>query len=254
MISRYEAILNNAPLSGISPDILILDIRYTPPAIENETYTVAKRQGARIRRRYVGKSTVVIDFAIMAYDTRRRQEICNSVAKWAKNGGILWTNDRTDQRLKCVCDAFPTITSALKWTDTLSITFSAYAIPFWEEIIPATLSLTGTSGSGRLYVPGNVDGALVEATIKVNKAINSVTLTANDTSITLAGISIGAGNTIVISYDDDGIQSIKNGTTSLLDKRTGSDDLLANCGVVNALSFSAYASVTVDFKVRGLWL
>lgn len=254
MISRYEVTLNNVPLGGISPHILITDIRYTAPAIDNETFTVAKRQGARIHRRYVGKATVSIDFAIRAYDTRERHEICNRVAQWAKNGGVLWTNDRPGQRLRCVCDVFPVITSALKWTDTLSITFTAYALPFWEEIIPAMLTFTGTSGKGSLYVPGNVDGAMIEATIKANAALSTVTLKANDTSLTLSGLSVSSGQTIAIAYNDDMIQSIKVGSTSLLNKRTGDDDLLANCGEVNAVSVSANASVSVTFKARGLWL
>ena len=71
--------------------------------------------------------------------------------------------------------------------------------------------------------------------------------------MTLSGLSVGAGNTIKIEYDDQLIQSIRVGSTSILDKRTGADDLIANCGEVNSLSFSSSASVTVTYKVRGLW-
>lgn len=254
MISRYEVSLNDVPLGNISPYILILDVRYTPPAISNETYTVAKRHGARIHRRYVDKSTVTIDFVIRAYDIRHRQEICNRIVKWAKNGGVLWVNDRPGQRLRCVCDSFPVIMSALKWTDKLSIAFSAYALPFWEEVLPASLKLTGTSAKGSLYVPGDVDGAMIEATVKADASLSNITLAANNRLLTLSRLSVAAGQTITVTYDDEMIQSIKVGSTSLLDKRTGADDLLANCGENNALSVSANAPVTVTFKVRGLWL
>lgn len=254
MISRYEAILNGVPLSTLSGNILILDIKYNSPSINNETYSVAKKQGERIHRRYLNKSSVTIDFAIREYDIRERQVICSEIVKWAKNGGILQTNDRTGQRLRCVCETFPVISSALKWTDTLSIVFSAYALPYWEEEIPSTLTLTGSNTNGTLYVPGNVDGAFVEASIKANATLSTINLWCNNRTIALANISVASGQTIVISYDYEMIQSIKVGNTSLLDKRVGVDDLLANCGETNSMAVVANASVTVTYSVRGLWL
>lgn len=254
MISRYWATLNGVPLNSISQDILILDIEYESPNITTETHEVAKRQGSRIYRRYIGRNSVTINFAIRAYDIMDRQEICKSIARWAKNGGVLQTSDRKGQRLHCVCDRFPTITSALKWTDTLSVTFSAYALPFWEEISASTLTITGTSKNGSLYVPGSVDNAMVEASIKANSALSNITLKVNDYFITLSGLSVAAGQIIEIAYSDEMIQSIKVGNTSILNKRSGSDDLIANCGETNNFSISSNASVTATFKVRGLWI
>lgn len=254
MISRYEAYLNGIALSSVSADILILDVEYPTPNIRSETFTVAKRQGARVHRRYVEKTSVTINFAIRNYDTRARQRICGAVTKWAKKGGILKINDREGQRLRCVCDAPPVITSSLRWTDTLRVVFVAYSLPFWEEVVPSFLRLSGTQGEGLLFVPGSVDGAMVEAVIKANGALSTVTLGANGSTMTLSGLSVASGQIIKIAYDDNMIQSIKVGSTSLLNKRTGADDLLVNCGETNTLTMSANASVTVDFSARGLWL
>lgn len=254
MISRYDVSLNGVPMSSISQKILILDISYESPSINTETFTVAKRQGARIHRRYIGRNTVRISFAIRAYDTFERQEICKSVARWAKNGGVLQTNDKKGQQLRCVCDSFPTVTSALKWTDTIDVVFSAYVLPFWEEISPSSITLIGTSANGVIYVPGSIDGAMVEVSIKANGSLSTVNLRANNTEMKLSDLSVPSGQTIEISYNDEIIQSIKTGNTSLLNKRTGADDLLANCGEMNTFSISANAPVTATFKVRGLWL
>lgn len=254
MISRYEVVLNNIPLSSLSTDIIILDIKYSFPNINNETFEVAKRQGARIHRRYIEKTTVTIDFSIRAYDIKERQTICGNIVRWAKNGGILQTNDRNGQHLRCVCDEFPVINSALKWTDTLSITFAAYALPFWEEDVPSTLTLTGANTSGNLYVPGNVDGAFVEATIKPNGTLTTINLWNNDKTMALSDISVSSSQTIVLSYDDEMIQSIKVGNTSLLNKRSGVDDLLAKCGENNGLAVIANTSVTVTYSIKGLWI
>ena len=254
MISRYEAYLNGVALSSVSADILILDVEYPTPTIRTETFSVARRQGLRVHRQYIEKTSVTISFTIRNYDTRARQSICGAVAKWAKNGGILTINDRVGQRLRCVCDTPPMISSALRWGDTLRLVFVAYSLPFWEEVVPSVLQLSGTQENGLLFVPGDVDGAMVEATITANAALTTVTLGVNNLEMVLSGLSISSGQSISITYDDNMIQSIKVGTTSLLNKRTGADDLLVNCGEVNSFSISADASVTVNFSVRWLWL
>ena len=254
MRSRYEVWLNNIALSSLDPKILILDIRYATPPITNSGYTLAGRHGSYLYRRYAEKSSVNVQFAIRAYDTAERQAVCAEVAKWAKNGGLLQCSDRLGQRLRCICEAFPAINGVLSWTDTLQMTFTAFNLPFWEEELEKTLTLTGTSASGTLYVPGSVDGALIEASIKANAALSSVNLTANGKTLSLTGLSVASGQTINITYDNALIQSIKVGSTSLLNKRTGADDLVAKCGENNALSMSADASVNATFKVRGLWL
>ena len=254
MISRHEAILNGVALSSVSPLIYITDISYPAPTVQTSLYTVAKRQGGRIRRRYIDKNSVVISMMIRAYDVRRRQEICNAIGKWAKDGGILETRDRVGQRLRCVCDNFPTVTSALRWTDPVTVTLSAYEQPFWEEVFPSQLTLTGTSATGALYVPGNAEEAFIEAKITAGAALSSIAMTAGDKTMTLSGLSVASGGIITISYDDEMIQSIKTGNTSLLSKRTGADDLLAECGGETTISISASASVTAEFSARGLWL
>lgn len=254
MISRYEAYLNGVALSSVSADILVVDVEYSNPNIQSETFTVAKRQGSRVHRSYIEKTTVTVDFVIRSYDTYTRQTICGAVNKWAKNGGILTISDRRGQRLRCVCDTPPTISSALRWGDTLRVVFAAYSLPFWEEVAPSVLRLSGTQGNGLLFVPGSVDGAVVEATITANAALSTVTLGVNGSELVLSGLSVASGQIIRITYDDNMIQSIKVGSTSLLNKRTGADDLLVNCGETNTFTLSADASVVVDFSVRGLWL
>jgi len=254
MISRYEAILNGISLSSIHPSIFVLDVNYQPPQTDFSTYNVAKRNGARIHKENTQSISVSVSFEIHSYSIAERQRICSLVSLWAKNGGMLEINDRPGQRLRCVCEQKPAITSAKRWTEPITITFSAYELPFWEESEQAVKTFpAGTSGEGLLFVPGCVDGAFFEADIVANAAISSVSLTANGKTMNLSGLSVSAGNTIKISYTDDMILRIKNGSTSLLSKRTGADDLIAKCGELNSISFTANASVTVTFKVRGLW-
>lgn len=254
MKSRYHAFLNNIPLESVSNDILILDVQYSAPAFNDNTFNVAKRNGARFVDRIYETNQVSISFEIHTPSIQKRQEICNAVVLWAKNGGILETNDRVGKFLQCVCTGFPVIESARDWTKPLKVTFTAYAYPFWQEKEPSKLILTGSSQSGTLYVPGNVDGALVDVGIVANASLSSVSMTVNGRTMTLSGMSIATNQYIHISYDENAIQSIKVGDVSLLNKRSGVDDLLAKCGEKNDVSISASASVTATFRAKGMWI
>lgn len=255
MKSRYEVTLNGISLSELSPEILILDVNYADAAFSDNQYTVAKRNGSRTDNRVFNSSSVSISFEVHAYDIRKRTAIRNAVCAWAKNGGKLQINDRNDQYLQCVCSQFPSVASVRNWTDPLTITFTANEIPFWQELALSSVSLTaGASGSGKLYVPGSVDFAVVEAKVHTNASITSVALTVNSRTLTLSGLSVASGNDIKITYDVHGIQSIKVGSTSLMNKRTGVDDLLAKCGEINDVSYTSSASTTVTFSARGLWV
>lgn len=254
MISRYEVYLNGASLSSVSPDILVLNIEYSAPETNYSTFNIANRDGGRIRKKYTASVSAKVTFEIHAYNTYKRQAICQDVALWAKNGGILETSDRVGQRLRCVCTQKPVI-NARDWTAPVEMVFTAYVLPFWEDDVETSYSLSaGTSGSGQFFLPGTEDGALVEVDVLAGASLSSVSLTVNGRTLSLTGLSVSNGDTIKITYDDQMIQSIKVGTTSLLGKRTGVDDLIANSGEYNTVSFTSSASVTVTFKARGLWV
>lgn len=251
MISRYEATLNGVALSSINHDLLILDIQYGGVPIEIGANQLAHRDGAIIYRQYREKATVTITFELHIYDIADRQGALRDVNLWAKNGGILEINDRPEQRLRCVVDSYAAIDSVRDWTKPLQITFAAYENPFWEAKSVESLTLSGSSGSGSLAVPGNYDGALISVNVSSEGTLTNVTLRANGEALTLSGMSVSS---FQISYDSHQIQSIKSGNTSLLAYRSGVSDLLAKCGDSNSLSFTANTSATVVFRVRGLWV
>lgn len=254
MRSRYEAFLNDIALSSISADLQVLDISYAVPSIKNVTYTVAKRDGQRVARRYTDQASVTITFELHIYDTVKRQAACQNVAAWAAKGGVLRTSDRMGQQLTCICTTMPTITSAMRWNDALAVTFTAFPYPYWQAITPSTLTLTGTTNEGTLYVAGSAESAYVEAQITANAQLSTIALTAGDRTLTLSGLSIPQGGVIRLYYDADGIQHITYGNVSLLNKRTGADDLTAKCGEYNAMSYTANAAVECVFIAKGAWL
>lgn len=254
--SRYEVWMNDIALSSISGNIYVSEIKYKPAAIRTVTAETAGRNGERIESLKMKGTAVTVSFYLKKTDNTARQEIVQAIAAWARNG-ILKTSDRRMMQLHVMCVEPPFVPDVCDWTTPISMKFQSFEKTFWEECIPSEVTLaSGTSGSGTLYVPGNAGDTPVCATVTPASSLTdgNITLTVGDTSITLTGVSATSSSPVVISYDQNGFLKIMCGTTSLLSKRTGSDDLLAGCGQNTAVSFSASAAASVKFSARGLWI
>ena len=253
MISRYECTLDGIALTSLSPSIYISDINYYPPEYNQETFIPAKLQGARVVRSYKERASVTVTFQIRDYSTVMRQTICQAIVTWARDGKVLHTSDRPGQRLVCFCEQYPVITSAMRWTDDLSITFTALNVPYWQEDALSRLTISGTHETGLLTVPGNAPDTVVEVTVVPQANLSEITLKVKNTQLTLSNLGAVVGDRITITYDEQMIQSIKKNSTSILSKRTGADDLKAICGKSNEAEFTATAACSVTFYARGRW-
>ena len=254
MRSRYLAALDGVELSAIAPEIIVTDITHSAPVREVRTSDIAGRNGKLYTRTITSSTGVIVSFEIHTPDVRRRAAIMEDVQRWAMPGGVLTTSDRPDRVLRVVCESLPTIGSAQKWTGSCSIGFVAYAVPFWEDEAPRRVSITG-NGSKSLFVPGFAASASVEATVKNtgSGAISTVTLTAGDTSMTFAGLALGAGQTMTIAHDARGLLTARVSGTSVLDKRTAasSDELELEPGKNATLSVATNGTASTTFEVRG---
>ena len=253
MISRYNAWIDGIALSSIHDRLYVADIVQEAITLQGNAAKLAKGSGRYLSSRSREALRVTIDFELHVYDPAARQAICSEIAAWAQ-GRILETSDRPGQELHVVCDCPPCISSAMRWTENISMVFTAYECPFWIDKNAKTTTVN--NGNESLFVPGNVPGdvakAKVDAVVTASGSMTSLTITAGDTSITLSGISLSSGDTVTFSHDGNGILSIKKGTDSLLGKRTAasSDDLEVPCGAIS--TFSSNRNCT--FSVRGMWL
>lgn len=248
MISRYEAWIDGVALSSVDPSIYVLDIQ---PGGNNpgvRTNKVAGRAGARVTKKSFESLPVNILFEIHEYNTAKRQAVCDKIKSWA-NGKILTVSDRPDQQLRVVCENYP-VATAKDWTSPLTVGFVGYNPPYWEN---RSETVIRTSSSKSAFMPGNAPETLVSATITVGASISSLTVTTGSKSLVLT-VSAVSGDKIYIGYDENNILYIKKNTTSILDKRTGDDDLSVPCGVFSEFSVTASGSVTAEFRARGCWL
>lgn len=252
MKTRYSAWLNGQALHDVAPALYILDVIEKAPEGDVALAAYAGRDGQRVLRRSRQSLSVDVYFAIRDQDPTRRKAALEAVIAWAAPGGWLSLSDRPDQRLHVDMDRAPTITSALKWTDTLILTLTAYEVPFWEQTHPATVQGEGTEGSATLFVPGTAPAAPLSYTARNTGAAPLTTLTveAAGRRITLTGLNIAPGESVSVTYDHTGLQLLP------VDKRTedSADDLLLPCGQRTGIAWSADQSVSITFEARGRYL
>lgn len=253
---KYEAWMNGEALGSVSPYLYITGIECRPAALTVRTVEPGARDGEMEGVSRWKGATVTISFILQKSSGPERENILQAVYAWGKRG-ILEISDRPGKQLHVICTAPPYVPDNLSWGNIMSLKLQTMENPFWEEKVPARFTTSaGTSGSGDLYVPGNIGKARVEATVTPGSGtMANCTLTVGGYTFTLTGVNATASNPLKVTYDDRGILSIKVGDTSVLDKRSAgsADDLLAECGSTVHVSFTASASATVTFAARGLW-
>lgn len=254
MRTRYEAYIDGAPLSSVSPAIYVTDIQEAAPNVRRTTANYPTGDGQRVLRAVRQFLRVTVAFEIHDPSVTSRAGICQRVQEWARGGRFLAVNTRPGQRLMVEVEQQPVVTSALQWTQALKVVFAAYAVPFWQDDPPAAVQIAG-NGSATAFVPGNADKSLCEATVENtgSSAITSVTLGAGDTRMTFSGISIPAKGALRVAYDGDLRLVAQVNGASVLDKRTpeSDDDLLTPCGQSVTFTAQAGASSKTTFSVRG---
>lgn len=256
--SRVRVWLDGKGLQDIDPSIVVLDVAYQVPAISTQTVEHARYHGSRVTRQKMGNNTVTVSFEIHEYSVAFRQSIMERVTAWAMSGGALTTDDKPGKRLHVVCTTPPAIMSTKGWTNRLTMSFAAFDNPFWEDVSPTTLILSGTSGSGDIYAPGSASDPFVEVDVKPTGTLTRIELYAGETTFVLSGIYIPAGKVLAIYYDDKQTLHIERQDTgvSLLSKRTAEsdDDLMIERGKFSEVSYVANVNCAITFKARGLYL
>lgn len=258
MESRFNAILEGKDLLEEIPEIRILDIEHTPASISDMTFSPGFTSRPVITDRRYSGAKVSIPVEIHEYDPTIRSEVRDKLLEWAIGGGVLMTTDRPGQRLNVVCANAPAIASALRWTDRVTVEFSATGNPFWEAEIPQKFVFTT---SDYATVNGCVSSARVRATVKSGNTTNSgdkfteLEITCAGESLKLSGLNVPKNRKILIDYDANDFLTIKtdNGD-DLMQYRTGADELLLPCGKKSRIKITANTAVTCTLEVRGLWL
>jgi len=229
MILSKRAALGGVQLDELHEAIVIQ--RIDPGTTQKNISTVSMMGGAgqRITGEHWETLDVVIDFGINLpkREMELRRQIFDMVAAWALRGGWLTVNWMPNRRLWVDRVELPNSGDMWEWTNTYSLTLRAYSVPFWQDEMPVTaVHQLITSGTVGIEVGGTVQSVLdVEFRNRSGMTINNFRVTAGGNEIVLSSLGLGGVETLSIHHGTDGLLRITAGGRSVLDRRTGSDDL-----------------------------
>jgi hypothetical protein len=262
MRTRISVALNGTDLASIDSAIILQGVDESTP---NWNISAGSRAGNNgqyvtgLEKRY---RDVIVSFAIAEKrDLVRRSTIIQKICGWAAAGGDLTVNYRDRQKLRVICAQLPAVKTLTKWAEAYSITFRAYAVPFWQSMDPERAAISaGTSGSATLAVRESAGGKLCfEATNSSGSTVNAVSITANGKSIVFASLGLANGEKLIGDYDDNDIQRLRIKNTSnvyrsVLDKRTtaSADDVPVKQGA-NTVSVTSGSALSWNVYTYGRW-
>ena len=254
MARHVEAWMDGVALSSVGP-FLLQQIQEEPPETEQTSYARPGMDGqwAGPTRRTALRIVLMVAIREL-YDLPRRAMLAEALAVWA-NGKILQTSNRPGRRLRVRCTGAPALGAVRDYTQEMRVELTAWAPPYWEDEIAERLTLTGSTGSGTIRLPGTADAPVaVTVTVTPESALTDLSLTVGENTITLAERAVPADTPLTLDRDEEDNLRITAAGVSQLRKRTAAsaDDLYCPPGNVE-ISFTANAAVELDALARGRW-
>jgi hypothetical protein len=257
MILSKRVALGGVQLDELHERIVVLGV---DPGTPDESISTVSRMGG-FGQRVTGEHwetldvTVTYGIDVQKREMELRRQIFDAVNAWARTRGWLTVNWMPNRRMYVDKVVTPSSGDMWDWTQKFDIIFRAYNVPFWQDEIPnqAARSLI-TSGSTAVIIGGNVQSVLdVEFRNRSGMTINNFAISAGGNSITLSNMGLGGSETLAFSHGTDGLLRITAGGRSVLDRRTGADDLYVNPGTVN-VSISTERSGDLTVRNYGRYI
>lgn len=254
--------LNGLDPRDIDPAVVVVDIIEHAPSVERKILEIAGQNGSRVTKTRLGSLRVSVRFELHDLDPARRRHLCRELAKWATPGGYLTLGDRPGQRLRVVCDAPPVIGSTMGWTQPVTVGFTAWDTPFWEDEQAVSVQ-SAAAAEGTLYLRPTGDlPTPVEAEFRnVSRSVIDVLGFSDGVrNIRLTGLGMRPGEVLVVEHDERALIRMmlrgEGGERSVLALRAAEsdDDVIIDGQRTARISFKADAEVLAYFSARGRWL
>lgn len=259
MITYSKVWLNDEALHNIDSSILVQSITESEPEVNLPLTT--RMYGGSLAGAEARKSLEVsIDFVIVQRDPRVRSGIIQKIRAWASSEGLLALSTHPDQQLRVRCTQYPM--ESTKWLDSLTVVFTAYAVPWWED---AYTNITEGKTSGNSEVELMASGTTrspmdVTITNDGSNTCNSVTITTRDGSFELRSLGLAPNEVLTIGHDTKGLMYIQIASASgvvrsAYDKRTkDSMDEIWMYPSGNTVRIATDTQIKYQFTTRGRWI
>ena len=251
----HRVALNGVQLDSIDSRILVQGVDEAAGKDQISTVSLFGGSGQRITNQHRDSLDVTVRFSIDIKKTnmQARNDVFEKVCAWAAGGGWLTLNYKAGRRLNVVCAQLPAAGDMWNWTNTYSIVFRACGVPYWQQDTPGRLNATGSTITRQIGVAGSATTVL-DISFRCNSGTCSTfRVTAGSSMIELTGLSLSAGQTLVIDHTADGLLRITAGGVSALGKRTAasSDDLYVEPGTVTVtVTTQGSGSLTISCAGR----
>lgn len=256
MRTRYDVALDGQPLSAVDGRVLVLDVTELSPETESIRARWAGREGCLMQDVRRVCLAVRVTLEVHERDPMRRSQVISRVMAWTR-GRMLTVSNRPGQRLRVRCTSLPE-TSALCWTQALTLVFTACETPWWEEQTPSrVLAKSSLDTTVKLYLASDAPAPL-EATITnvspSGAAFDSLTIRCGGQALCFVHLGMDAGERLCIGHDDADRLTLavegKTGRRSVMANRTpeSSDEIWLQPGP-NVLELTS--GRTCDWNVWG---
>lgn len=275
MLLRFDAINGGAKFSEIAEEVILLDIIEDPAEMNVQTSPLAGGPGMLVSSATRKSLTVRLVYVIREMDPVRRAELRDKVARWAYQASQLEISTRPGKQLSAKAYIPTAQGSALRWTDELTITFTAYQLPYWVDS-QVTGEIHSTDEFGLIgavaITPNGADVAIPVSCVVAPSEPGTLTdfeIGVGNTKIVLSGLEVINGMVEVDGFNEYREDSLyiesatghdmrirDNNGKSYLHTRTASsnDTLMAVQGIRNVIYAKANIKCDVYFYWSGWWL
>lgn len=253
----YYIALDGVPLASVSPLIRIADVIELRPERTTNLQARLQTPGSLLVRDHIASREVRVQFAVLTSELSLRTRILSDVTAWAMNGRVLEIADRPGQRLQVRCTETPQTMSKRKWTELCEMTFTAHAVPFWEDRFPVTVSANAvTEETLHIRPTGNVQTCPLRCSVTPEGgALTSLTIVANGAEMAFSGLAVPGGKTLAIDYQEGMLVAFWTDTDGsripCLSCRTGSEGIPLNARQDNAVRIAANTACKLQLSAKG---
>lgn len=252
-----KAYLNGVALTSLSPSIVLLDVEELPPEMDAQTQPRGQSDGMAVTLEHRRALKIRLKMEIHESNMARRKAICTKIAAWASKSGRLTLSDRPGQALDVRCETLPVLSSALHWTQPVTLTLAALDFPYWRSDRAATVNSAGATWHALTLRPaGNAAPVPLEAQIRnvSSSAVTAVTIATPLGTFSFEGLALYPWQTLTVT-EIAGLPAALVDGSSVLRCRTpqSADRLRVSSGADNAITVSADQAVEVSLSARGAW-
>ena len=233
----HRVALNGAQLDEIDNRIIISRVE-TGDGKMNISMVSLPGDGSRVTGMSRDSIDIIVRFRLRFKKRRmeEREELLERINAWACGGGWLTANYKPNRRIRVFLAQAATAGDPWEWTKDYQLIFRACGVPYWQQESPTSLMRQGvSSGTFTFGVDGSAQSVMeVSFRNTSGSTINTFSINTGESAMAFSGLGLANGETLIIDHDDTGKKcvlrlSIANAggvRRSIMDKRTGDDDLL----------------------------